>query len=418
MKLLNSNFLTVGKGDYFLFHGDQIHFLSKDNHDLVFQEIQSETIIHHKQSFSSFFLGHPYIKSFVHETIQLKKKELHSADAHVLPFSSVPDNLRSVRSIQIDSNKSITIHSHLSEQGKRLLAKYKIRKNWYPLISDFVFQIYKYKKVSDIGKLNILFNSELLTVKLEPGFSVSYFAFLESHMGDQNSKNYFFDHLLSNQTKIPSISNFGQTKTIDLSQGKNCDKKVLYDILSIRKKFRRIKSVVLPFNLSGFSLKKVINVPITLMLMMMILCLWWFQEYQALNHLKANKTELEHKMESLNKHLNHMTRFSKHERQYFKLLALNKAIHQVSIKPEAVLLKIDHILPESVWLIQYSVTSENIKLVLFDREKTEVTSLLDIIDANIGQSSLIANEKSNLNNHPVNRITILIDQKKYETDVN
>jgi len=418
MKIVSLNFLTPGKGDCFLFHGEQIHFLSKDNHDLVVQEIQPETIIHHKKSCSLYFLGHPYIKSFVHETIQLKKKELQSADMHVLPFSSVPDNLRSVRSFQIDSNKSITIHSHLSEEGKHLLAKYKIRKNWHPLISDLVFRIYKYKKVSDISKLNILMNAELLTIKLEPRFSAAYYAFWESHGGDQKSKEYFFDHLLSNQTKTPSISDFGQTKTIDLTQDKNCDKKEIYDILSIRKKFQRTKSVLWPFNLSGFSLRKVLNVPIALAVMMIILCLWSFQEYQVLNRLQANKTTLEQKMESLNKHLSHMTLFSKHERQFFKLLALNKAIHQVSIKPETVLLKIDHLLPESVWLIQYSVTSENIKLVLFDREKTEVTSLLDIIDTNIGQSSLIANEKLNLKNHSINQITILIDQKKDETNIN
>jgi hypothetical protein len=421
MKLFGSNILHFRTSNYFLFHGEQIHLLSKDNNDVVLKEIQPETVVNLKKSAAYFLLGYPYIKSFVHETIHLKKKELSPADLHVLPFSSVPENLRSIRSFQINSNKSITIHSHLSDQGLKLIAKYKIKKNWRPLICDLVFQIYKYhkdKKESDISRLNVVLSSEILIVKFEPGFSISYNASLKSHGVDLKSKSYFFDQFLSDQTPKTAISNYTQTKTLNLFQDEQCDQKELYHILSMRKKLQRINSVHLPFNLSGFSLKKFVNGRITLALCMVFLCLWSYQEYRILDQLKTKKTKLESKMEALNQHLNHLARFSKHEQQYFKLLALNKAINQITIKPEEVLLKLDHILPESVWLVQYSISADKIKLVLLDREKTEVTSLLDLFDANIGQSSLVSNEKSNLNEFPVNRITILIDKKKYETSIN
>lgn len=421
MKLFGAKVLHFRTGKYILFHGEQIHLLTKDNNDVVLKEIQPESAHHLKKSASLFLLGHPYVKSFVHETIHLKKKELSSADRYVLSFSPVPKNLRSVRSFQINSNKSITIHSHLSQKGLKLISKYKIKKNWQPLICDLVFQIYKYHKnqiANGVSKLNLVLNSEMLSANFQPGFSISYFAAFKSPETDLKSKIYFFDHFLSDPKVTTSITDFTQTKTLNLFQDEHCDHQILYHILSMRKKLQRIISVHLPFNVSGFSLKKFVNLRIALAMCLVLLSLWSFQEYRVLDQLKAEKTELETKMEALNQYLNHLARFSKHERQYFKLLALNKAIKQVSLKPEVVLSKLDQILPKTVWLIHYSISAEKIKLVLLDREKTEVTSLLDLFDANIGQSSLVSNEKSKLNAFPVNRITILIDQKKDETSVN
>ena len=83
-------------------------------------------------------LAAPFNISFVHETIHLKKKELLEADQQILSLSRLPLDKRAVKSIQLSEKKAITIHSHLTEEGAKLLSSIKkLGKGvqWQPAIS-------------------------------------------------------------------------------------------------------------------------------------------------------------------------------------------------------------------------------------------------------------------------------------------
>lgn len=419
MKFLKLQFSNFGKSDYFLFHGNQIQFFSSNNDDVVLKQIQPESVIQKKKFNTRFLLGSPFVKTFVQETIQIRKKELLTANLHTLPFCAIQNKYRSVKSFQINANKSLTIHSHLTPEGVELISKYNIKKNWLPIISHLLPQVFKltmHQDLVDYSKINMLFDSELLMIKFNPGFNVTYIPYLQCILADQKSKKYFLECFLSNQTTSSSGRNYNRCKTLDLCTNQKLNNKLFLKKLLSQRKLRRIKTVSLPFNLSIFRFRKFIDLRLLLTVSLIILFAWSYREYNLLNHLKTKKIELEKSTEILNSHLIQMTRFSRHEKQYFKLLALKNAISEVTIDPEKHLLKIDEFLPPSVWMLEYQASQQNTNVVFLDSGKSEVTSLLDLIDANIGKSSLVSNEKIELDNFSANHISVIIDKIKNESN--
>ncbi|PCI28978.1 MAG: hypothetical protein COB67_05180 [SAR324 cluster bacterium] len=171
-----------------LFHGNRIHSVQRT---ADFREVLNEQLgpVLKEKAPTLLLLGAPWVFSYIHETIHLKGRELMEADVQVLPFSIIPPERRWIQSIQVTEKKSITIHSHLTDEGVRLLRKlrkHRRARKWQPALPFFVENILAFpqKELRQEPLLQCFWEEEALQVTWSS--SVPVFQLLNNYQVNPN----------------------------------------------------------------------------------------------------------------------------------------------------------------------------------------------------------------------------------------
>lgn len=159
------------------------------------KEEKIEAKLYFKQTVSpsqKILLSTPYLNSYVHNSIKLKKKELKGINQYLLPFDSLVNSSKIVHSFQVSENQHITIHSHITKSGKQLLEKEK-KHTFIPFIPWIIFNTLhcKHHSLRSFPMVRLYFPDDILQFYWKQ-FEVIYIQdYLDQHKSMSDRKNEF-----------------------------------------------------------------------------------------------------------------------------------------------------------------------------------------------------------------------------------
>jgi len=402
-----------------------LHFVVLDDNSFlqIFPDY-SVPILHDLNSFVDrlkekiklvLYLTSPFLESFVHETICLKQKDLSIVDQTTLHFNKSLSKNRSVVSIATGQDRAITIHSHLSEGGNKLIESLRnqdCKIVWNPLlqlvINNFLF--YQIATEEQTKIIQFLFQREVLQLDariVHP--KIHHVPFWNDHadsMKQANKARLLLDTSQENSTLLFNLipqelrerlrqfpSEFQYfSKLIFPSSKKKKHKTVQY--VSTRKSLK----------VTSNSLAKIFTC------MIILLGVWAGIIYYEINELKVERSRLKLALQEFANQPSKLQQISRDQEQFFKINAIINATQSTLSNPNDLFNRIADLLPDGVWLENLSMDFNFIKLDVLDRQGTELSTLIELFNTNIGNTNIDHNESVEIGSYSLRKYGLTIQR--------
>ena len=358
-------------------------------------------------------LAAPFLNTFVHETIPLSNRELEKADTRILPFSISDREHRVVTSLKLNDKKAVTIHAHLSLQGKLLLDEFKKQKvnvSWEPAVTVTIKNLLAtYKaQTNPFSILRCYFHGEMLQIewqgKILKFSHIPYWQQQASFHGKKQLVHQMLQETIHSQ-KVSTINLDCQSpiseKTNFISPGQ------LFTLESYKS---RVKSNQRSFRKDPINPLRHLTRNRVLAAILAISIIWTGLLYFQISKRKISHQQLKTEVRLLEHNTEKLSEIAKVERKYFKFASLLDAIEITRFLPNDLFKVIESTLPSSTWIFKINATPQIIYLELLDQKSIELSKLIEGFNQSLGKTSLEVNEKIELQKKPLNKYTIKIQQ--------
>ncbi|MBT6503297.1 MAG: hypothetical protein HOK67_25685 [Deltaproteobacteria bacterium] len=364
------------------------------------------------------FLASPFIHTFIHETIQLSKKELEKADQQLLGFKTPAASYINITSLKLNEKKSITIHSHLTHEGAELLKELqreKIRLTWYPAILSVVTNLYQdgIESLTDKEKLRIYLADELLQIQKQGGMiRFEHLNYLHSHLTFEEKKRTI-ERIIDKEGSKAEFS--ALVFNHHPSSASDSIKHPADHILIAPRKGRHVKSVTRSVKKRPLALQYLLRQNSLLGLVTAVIVTWAFLINNHADSINQKRLGLQHSISILQQHSDRLNQIAKLEREHFRFISMMQAAQSLKIQPALFLKNLDQILPDSVWLSHVTIQDHHIEMELLDRTETELSAFMDRLGKQCGETNLKKNEFITLNKIPLRKYSVEISHLNPKT---
>lgn len=372
---------------YISFHPDHFEISEKN-------ETEVKSLIRAKQR-PLILLATPYINSYVHETILLSTKELGLADSQTLPFSRSPKNNRTITSIELNDKKALTVHSHLTDLGViqlDLLKKIKSSITWKPAVLYFMqsFLLVSKQTAQLEGIFRLFLSDEMMEVQWHQDYPKLQHTFF-LHQNLPMEKNIEHIGQIYDDKKNSTIIESFQFTNQHIHKN-TLPYKILANLQHL--KSRKLKSKTQNQLKRRKSLKiiKTIHRNHVLGFLLLLTLIWTGWTTNRVNQAVEKKRTLQASVDKLKIQSKKLNKIAKQELEFHKLYALRQTTRQLQLAPHLILIELDKILPDSLWLQQITISHGNIIFEILDNEETELTKLIEEFNSKIGKTNLEKSE--------------------------
>lgn len=359
-----------------------------------------------------FYLSAPFFKSFVHETISFTSKELSRVEETLHFRRPIPKN-RFLISITTGQNRATTIHSHLSEKGEQLIAEFQCKKRnigWFPLIEKMVSNFLLYPSNAGESEPFILLLFPKETLQLDNRTlqrKINYVPFWKDQtrpIEEKKKSSLLFNVNLENYTLVINLvpEDLRKWTQIDPEKLHFCNQ-ILFP-LSKKKKFKIVKftSNQKKISISSVNLVKIFSSTLIFLL------LWASFAFYEMDKLTVEQARLKSALSKFQSQPSQLKQISKNLEKTFQFKAILEATQSIPSNPSKLFHRITNLLPDGVWLEKFSLTYDSIHLDILDRQGTELSSLIETLNRNIGKTNLNQNVEIEFEGYSLRRYSVSI----------
>lgn len=393
-----------------LLHGNLIHTRTDDWAAIAFSESALQHIIRSAIK-PLLFLASPFVHSFVHETIHLSASEMEKADRQILGFANMPPSYLNMTSIRLNEKKSLTVHSHLTKAGTRLLNNLRANKtgvSWLPAISSFITNIHQDSSLSAGENLRIFLGEEVLQVKGK----LSQLRF--QHLNYLRTRQSFEEKQRTTEQILEQAEGQQEYSVLILGEGEHpalLQPDVSVDLLlKPPPKNRSIKSVTRRQKKRQLDLRFLLKRNHMLGLATSLVVIWALIinfHTASVNHDRLSRSRQVADLQQQSIRLNEI---AEAERSQIRFSSIRQTVRQLVLQPADYLTVLNRHLPEGVWVQQITIRDDRISLTLLDSGETELSALMDRLGRQYGTTTLKSSEGITLDKIPVRRYAIEITQ--------
>lgn len=355
--------------------GSSFFLFSRDLSREVLDEAGLMSKMHRKPSIP-VLLSAPFVYSFFHETIPLKKPDLKKADTYKLGFSRFGEENREVFSIIIDENKAYTIHSHMSDAGIALLQSFRDRKTrlrWKPFLPFVCETILSHPSPENTKKLHLHLMHETLSINRTyrpPKFHHFYHWNLHSEYHERVRQLQQLFKMEARHDDFESVF-LDEESTPDSFQGRT-----LNGLLFPEGETMRFRSIKKNYTNSRYSrVKKGIGYGIVAVSTLMI-CLWTLHTHFQLSGLKKHRFELTESVKHDRQKALAFKEIAEKERRLIKTKTAFETAQLFKTDIAALLKRIEGSLPETSWIKEIALDGDTITLILLDEKSDGLSDLM------------------------------------------
>lgn len=357
-----------------IFHGDQVILLSDRDNPSCYPAQEFVRTVKLKNNLA--LLAAPYVYTYLRPTIPLSTSDLEAADLQMVGFSHFPIEGRLIESMPLDGQQSLTICSHLSEQGQQVFEDFKSNKlsgRWQPVITFIaarVIQDRSFLKTPFKG-LRLAFHQEFLQIDTSdpvPRFThLYYWNKTDSHMQARNRAK----HLLYQKDRDELFQD------IDLSSTAISNKEELSTLSKLLLQQRRqVKTKVVRKRISSRDFLPLRRIPLRypLIIATILLLVWTIYLENSLDRLKSYRSILNRDVVVLQSIQSELSAMAGEKRSLIRIQALTESIDQHRMHMADVLSRLDEMMPRFCWISGLEIDHSSIRLELYDASKTAHSS--------------------------------------------
>jgi len=407
-------FQTAGNRQRILLHGDLAH-IYKDGWSVETRQDKTPKPLFIQGARPIIFLAAPFVHTFVHDTIQLSKKELETADRQLLGFSDSEPAWVNITSLGLTDKKTLTIHSHLTHKGSDLLRSLRQLKtgfSWHPAILSFIVHIHQNPDlfVGTSETVRVFLADEVLQVdKQVEQLRFQHLNFLNNHGSHHSRKS----------TAVQLIERGGaKQETANLSFDSNTPIKstispiTVSGLLTPPHRRRDTKSSTIKQNKRRISVQSILTRNHFLGLTLFFVAIWAVFVQFRVSEVNRQRQIRRDTITILEKKSIRLGQVAEIERKHARYSAIKQTANRLRIQPSFHLTKLAGILPKGLWIQAISIQHDQIIMDLLDSGKTELNDLMELIGNVYGTTSLKSNEEITIDKIPVRRYKIAISQLK------
>jgi len=401
-----------------LLHGDLIHCFNDQQTAIELTQKTIGKVLGSTPSRPVIFLASPFIHTYIHETIHLSKNEMEKVDQQLLGFKVPAASYINITSLKLNEKKSLTIHSHMTQQGGELLKELqhkKIRLTWYPAILSIVTNLYQdgISQPTTMENLRIYLANELLQTQRQGSrLRFEHLNYLHNHQTFEENKQTI-ERLLDKEGSNPDFSEWVYPQHTS-NKTANINQLAGYNIVAPRKG-RHIKSITRSAKNRPLAFQYLLRQNSILGFAIAIIFVWAFLINLHLESVNQKQLKLKRSISILQQHSDRLHQIAEIEREHFRIISMRRAAQSLKIQPTLFLDKLDRILPDGVWLNQVTIQNHHIGMELLDGAETELSAFMDRLGKQCGETNLKNNEIFTLNKVPLRKYSIEISQLKPNT---
>ncbi len=340
-------------------------------------------------------LSAPHLFSYVHKTIPLTKKDLLRADEQVFQPSRFPTENRIVESFDLGTEKAITIHSHLSDAGMKLIDKLKRAKlnfAWEPAIPFLLRNLFNHHEAlfSKCSSVTVLLFQEILNIEFPSTDKpeIRHFFSIWPDLPQKDQIEKMKSALKTSDIKEPNL-------LIDLNSPNNQPDDIgsLFSAARLKNGIKHLKRK------SGKRRKslKALFSPITILALisLIVVTLSVTSQYRLMQ-LKQQRQDLIIEVAQLKQISGELQSLAENERSLAKAVAMKEAFDTYQINPAQIVNSIIKTLPETTWIKLLNIAHDEISLELYDTKGRNYSTILNRLSKEIGPAQLAGNSKEEL----------------------
>ncbi len=359
-----------------------------------------------KEKKTLILLSAPHIYSYIHNTIPLNKKELPRADAQKLGFSRFPDENRTLESFTLAHEKSITIHSHLSENGQTILQELKRKKikfEWKPALSFFISNLLQYPQtyLRQFKTVTVVFQEEIFQ------FSWSLASPKIKHLYNWNKSLPLPEKQLSMEKLIGRSMQNETGISVFLDQHSNNPKPIAELFFPTGRK-NNIKTVLKKTRKRHQYLSRILSPSLFVFIATVIITTYSFFSHYSLQKLKDKRETVQEEVQHLQMKTGELESLANNERSIAKVESLLNSIDYLQFNPLSFTNRLNELIPSTIWIKTVTLSNEKILLELYDYKNTDLPALVRHFTKEIGSTSLDENSREVLIDKTVRKYTLTI----------
>lgn len=357
-------------------------------------------------------LSAPFAYSYLHTTIPLTSKEQLQANDEKLGFSRFSSEGHQVHSFRVDDERWVTIYTHVSPKGQKLLEKLKkkrIKIAWKPTV---VFLVNRFLSITP--------------TLINEGTSVLLVLDQEVIKCSRTQTSLHFQHLFAwDKTRrmeehLPMMENLWEVKPeASTTTTLHFNEHVSYTdshLSFLNRLFfsSNLQSVPITFSRKTKSRSGIIRAfsPIRLATLCLIGTLVWSGvSYTDLQNLKEKRTRLKQEIRTLEAVSMRFKSLAKSERSLIKMDAVKSTVKKLQLKPTLLLVKIDTLLQGNSWIKSIDISNQSIRLELLDHYDDNASGLIERLTTSLGTVNLEESSTELYNDKTLKKYTLFIKRE-------
>jgi hypothetical protein len=339
-----------------------------------------------------FLLAAPYVYSMVQQTIVLKSNELNAADNQILELSRFSKENRIIESFSLSNQKAVTIFSHLSEEGNSLikeLRQSRKRYTWKPAISALVNNLLDFPQAElhHYEGLEIIMEQELFSLKWKTEIPKIKHCFYWIKDQDANIRTGPAKSLVREEKENSIL------KISLISQHESCPQSIesAHQIFMPIGNRKGLKKARRKFKKRRLGKLKTLSPVLGLVLLTVCLLFLSIFKQRELYLLKKARTQLHKSYTTLNDQTDQFADLATTERSIMRIESMIDSIDQNQLKPQAIVSRIEALIPETSWLKFLKISRSQMSIEIFDRQRIDISKLIESFGKEFGEIELEEN---------------------------
>jgi len=400
-----------------LLHGKLIYSIG---HEQTVSEFSYETL--KKRLIGTrrplLFLASPYIHSYIHTTIQLSSREMETADQQLFGFRNPASPFIMVTSLKLNDKKALTIHSHLSKIGADLLAfkrREKVSFIWHPAVSSFITTLFQgsVDLLHEKGRLRIYLANELLQIeKQDNQLRCQHLNYLQNQKTFEDKKRTAERILEKSEGKQEYTTLiFADATTPDVESSNHLVDPLLFPPV----RNRQIKTVTRIQKKRSLAFRSIIKRNNLLGIATFAVIVWAILINLHVSQINQQRLTKKRSIHILEQHSARLDQIAEIRLKYIRFVSIRQTANSLKIYPARFLARLDKILPRSVWVRSFAIRDDLVTLELLDSGKSGISTLMDQISRQCGETNLKSNEPITLEKTPIRKYAIEIKHLNSQT---